>query len=301
MSQRNFNVAAPKLDELEKICESECDEMAVNYFKGLNYELAGNEPMMVEFYEKLRIYSAIPDFVLSFHPYYRTAKFAQRASECSKAIYYYRKALEFYDGIKPSQRLSSIVSYIIYDIATVYLYMHNYEESERFIQISRQYDETPNQQRDFVYAILCAVSGNIDKCSEIISELNPIFSSNCKAVTAAIFNGNDPHYCIVSQDRTSYKKFWDSFSKDELTIKNLIINGNCNGACAIITQKLTNILPFMKRSLECRLEFNDDYVTINCKNYWVKTLIEEYSALFAMKPKNLSYWRFVSVNDFESY
>lgn len=86
--------------------------------------MLGNESEMNEHYEKVRTSNFAFVFPLPFHPYYRTAKFAHKDSECSKAIFYYQKALEFYDGTAPDTKTKSAVSQIIYDIATIYLYMH---------------------------------------------------------------------------------------------------------------------------------------------------------------------------------
>lgn len=301
ISQRNFDLAIPKLDMLEKICDSEFDEITVYYFKGLNYEMLGNEAMMVEYYEKIKRATVTPNFILVFHPYYRTAKFAQRNSECSKSMYYYRKALEFYDGANPNPHVASITSHIVYDIATLCLYMHEYNECERFLKISYQYDKSQNQQRDYVKAILLAAQDKRNECIKVLQTLNPFLRENCQAMTNAIFSGSDPHYCIVHQDRSLYKDFWDSFLQDEITIKNMVIKGNIDEAQQNVSQKLTKALGFMKRTLDCRIEKRSENIVISCKNYWVKSLMEEHSALFAIKPEKLSSWEFVSVKDFEIF
>lgn len=301
ISQREFDLAMPKLDMLEKICTTELDEIAIYYFKGLNYEMLGNEAMMAEYYEKLRNTSVIPKFILTLHPYYRTAKFAQRDSECSKSMYYYRKALEFYDGANPNPHVASIASHIIYDIATLCLYMHEYNECEHFLKASYQYDKSQNQHRDYVKAILLATQDKRDDCIKVLKTLNPFLRENCQAMTNAIFNGSDPHYCIVSQDRSLYEDFWASFLQDEATIKNMVVNDNIEEAQQNVSKKLTKALGFMKRTLDCRIEKRDDNIVISCKNYRVKSLIEEYSALFAIKPEKLSNWEFVSVKEFEIF
>ena len=301
ISQREFESAMPKLDMLENICTTESDEIAVNYFKGLNYEMLGNEAKMSEYYEKLRNISVLPKFILTLHPYYRTAKFAQRESECSKAMYYYRKALDFYDGAKIDSHVANIASHIIYDMATLCLYMHEYTACERLLNTSYQYDKSQNQQRDYVKAVLLAVQGNRDGCNKFINSLNLFIKGNCQAITDAIFNGSDPHYCIVKQDRSLYEDFWTSFLQDEKTIKAMVVDDKIEEAQQIISQKLTKALDFMKRALDCRIDKESDNIVIRCKNYRVKTLIEEYSVLFAAKPEKLSNWKFVSVKEFENF
>ena len=301
ISQRNFDLAMPKLDMLEKICDNEFDKTAIYYFKGLNHEMLGNEDLMAEYYEHLKCASVMPQFVLAFHPYYRTAKFAQRDSECSKSMYYYRKALEFYDGANPDPYVAAIVSHIIYDVATLCLYMHEYDECERFLNASYQYDKSQNQQRDYVKTILLAVQDKETECIELLKTLSPFLRENCQAMVEAVFKGCDPHYCIVSQDRSSYEDFWTSFLEDEAIIKNLVVNDNIDEAEQVVSQMLTDVFGFMKRKLDCRIEKEAESIVVRCKNYRVKSLIEEHSALFAAKPENLSGWDFVSIKEFESF
>ena len=138
ISQRNFKKAASMLKILDDICFCEFDRAAVDYFTGLNYEMLEKEKKMTERYEKLLSSSVKIEVNLSFRPYYRTAKFAQRNSECSKAIYYYLKSLEFFDNAEATKQTSASSSQILYDIATVYMYMHEYDSAEHFLNLSVQ-------------------------------------------------------------------------------------------------------------------------------------------------------------------
>lgn len=301
ISQRNFNLAMPKLDFLEAICENDVDKTAVYYFKGLNHEMLGDEQRMTSYYEKLKCTADAPKFILAFHPYYRTAKFAQRASECSKSMYYYRKALEFYEGVHPDAHVASIASHILYDIATLCLYMHEYGECERLLHASYQYDSTQNNQREYMKAVLLAVQGKQDECNQILEKMHPFFRENCQATTAAILSRRDLHYCIVPQDRSLYEEFWASFLQDEKSISDLVQNDRTEEAQALFSQKLSNALTFVMRTLECRIETREKSIAIKCKNYRIKSLVEEYRALFALKPENLTGWTFMSVEEFEIF
>lgn len=301
ISNRRFEEAMPKLDLLESICASEFDEAAVHYFKGLNHEFMGNEESMTAYYEKL-LASEIPLRVpFSFHPYYRTAKFAQRDSECRRAVYYYRKALAFYDGIIPDAQISANVGQIIYDIATVYLYMHRYDECERFLNFSKTYLPQSHQQRDFVEAILYAAQGKVEASQQLLSALQPFFRSNCEPTVKAILSGTDPHYCIVPQNRRKYERFWTDFSQRLTEQEELQERGDAASAEAIVSELLTDAFPFMKRKLSCRIEMSEERFAVYCKDYYVKTLTVEYDMLFAGKPAELSAWTFVAVHDFENW
>lgn len=129
ISENECKKALGKLKIAESLCNNEHDEMAVNYFSGLCYELTKDLKKMEKYYSRLLCSDINFIFPLAFTPYYRTAKFAQRDSECTKAIYYYKKALEIYKDKKLSAEQSKIVSFIYYDLATVYLYCHEYEKS----------------------------------------------------------------------------------------------------------------------------------------------------------------------------
>jgi len=301
ISQRNFEKALPMLEVLEQICETEADEITVCYFKGLNYELLGRVPEMEACYERLRGFSQVPPFLLAFHPYYRTAKFAQRDSECSKSMYYYEKALEFYYGKPLDERGSSNASHIIYDIATLCLYRHDYEECDRFLKLSYQYDPSLNAQREYVKAVLCAIRGEKEECDRILSKMSPFLKEPCEAMVSAILSGRDPHYFAVAQDRSRYEEFWESFSAEARSLESLAEDGAMEEVCDLISQKLTKAMPFMQRSLACRMEPKGDRITVLCKNYRVRSLTAEHSALFARKPEGLSRWEFLSVEEFEDF
>lgn len=301
ISNRRFDAAMPKLDFLEAIAERSFDETAVNYFKGLNHEFMGDEENMTAYYEKVLASDVTLRVPFAFHPYYRTAKFAQRASECSKAVHYYRKALAFYDGIAPDPQMAQNAGQIIYDVATVYLYMHRYDECERFLQWSKTYFSQEHQQRDFVETILCAVQGRIEDCQRILEGLHPFFKNNCEPTVNAILAGLDPHYCVVPQKRRAYKRFWISVAARAAEMKGLLESGDAESAESIMSDLLTQALLFMKRQLDCRMEMNEGCVTVYCKDYCVKTLTAEYEILFSKQPAELDGWHFVSIREFEAY
>lgn len=301
ISQRQFDKAMPKLDMLEGMIANECDEAAIYYFKGLNHEMLGNSELMEEYYEKLGCLSSVPRFVLAFHPYYRTAKFAQRDSECSKSMYYYRKALDFYRDVELDAHTASVASHIIYDIATLCLYMHEYDQCEHFLEFSYKYDKSKNAQRDYVKAILLALQGKKEDCDNILNGLNLFLRENCQAMTEAIFNGTDLHYCAVVQERKQYKAFWTSFLNDANEFSQAAFDGNVAETEKNISLMLTRVFGFMKRQLECRIETVGETVVVKCKNYRVKTLIAEHKELFAMMPKELSGFAFFSVEEFECF
>lgn len=301
ISNRNFEGAMPKLDVLKDMCASDYDHAAVNYFTGLNYEMLGNESEMNKHYEKLKETDVSFVFPLPFHPYYRTAKFAQRDSECNKAISYYRKAVMIYDGMTPNKQINASVSHILYDIATVYLYMHNYSECERFLQLSVNYDSDVNSHRTYVTALLYAVRGEKDECRRLMSGLNDFLRENCEPMAEAILAGKDLHYCAVPQDRRGYADFWNYIVAHQTEIKSLVYGGKTDKAENIISDKLSSALAFMKRRIACKIEERDGVITVHCKNYYVKTLAAEYEALFAQKPDALNGWSFVSQDQLEKY
>ncbi len=301
ISERKFDIAMPKLKMLESICVTEYDRAAINYFIGLNYEMMGNENKMNEYYENLKSSCITFVFPFVFHPYYRIAKFAQRDMEFGKAVFYYQKALSFYEDLTPDAKMKSSVSQIIYDIATIYICMHEYEEAEKLLEISKSYDDSENQHRTYVTAILYAAQGRVNDSRALLNELNPFLRGNCEPMVNAIFSGTDLHYCVVNQDQSGYLDFWNDIISKKNNIEELIAGKNTLDAQKIISESLSKTLSFMKRQIACQVEPSNNVITVYCKNYHVKTLIAEYDALFSIKPKELNDWNFVSVKEFEKY
>lgn len=96
ISNRDFDGGLPRLLMLKEFCFDDFDCFVLTYFIGLCYEFLENEEQMSKYYDKMLTYDFDFRFITAFHPYYRTAKFAQRKSENEKALYYYNKALELY-------------------------------------------------------------------------------------------------------------------------------------------------------------------------------------------------------------
>lgn len=297
ISQRNYEAAKPQLDMLETICDNAFDETALWYFKGLNFECNGDEPSMEEYYEKVRLSGIELTVSLAFSPYYRSAKLAQKASKCKKAVYYFSKALEFYEGRTITAAKAKSVSQMLYDAATVFLYMHNYDECERFLDLSRRYDNSQNQQRDYVTATLYAVRGKEKECNSLIENLSGTLQPSCLNITQAILKGTDLHYCEVPQDRDCYQTFWLGFEENEEIIRNLVLTGDTDSASRVLSNVLTEVFEYVNRPVECKIEANGGTITVKCKNYYIKTLAEEQKALFSQMPTRFLNWKFVTVEE----
>ena len=299
ISKRDFVGAMPKLNILESIAVSDFDRTVVNYFIGLNYELLENEEKMNEYYQKVRASDISLSFPLPFHPYYRTAKFAQRASECAKSIFYYQEALSFYDGMIPDKKSNASVSQIIYDIATVHLYMHKYDECEKFLALSQKYDSKENPHRSYVTAILYAIQGKQQECQKLLKNMNAFLKANCEPMVEAILAGRDLHYCAVPQNRDRYSEFWDYVVLNKQEFEEKMQRGEVAAVQTLIANQLSETFAFMKKSLDCLVELKGGLISVYCKNYCVKTLMAEHEFLFLQKPQVLENWEFISVDQFQ--
>ncbi len=218
ISQKRFKQAMPKLELLYDLCRHEFDIAATHYFTGLNYEFLGDETNMSAHYEELRTSDVKVEIPLLFHPYYRTAKMAQKDAECSKAIYYYGKALEFFYDAEPTAQNTDTASYIIYDMATAYMYMHEYEHAARCLELSHEYSKAQNQHRDYVCAILHAIHGRKAECRALLTGMSELLRQNCQLKTSAILSGADPHYCVVPQNRSRYALFFNIDTEQRKTV-----------------------------------------------------------------------------------
>jgi len=300
ISSRNFEAAIPKLDLLENFCFFDFDTAVLCYYKGLNYELMEDESKMTECYERLRELNVALPFPLVFHPYYRIAKLSHKSAECNKAYHYYRKALEFYDGCFADERIASTVSQITFELANVCLYKHDYDGCEHFLNVSQEYDSSPNMQRSYITAILRAIQGQGDTARKLACDMPPLLKSNCAPLVEAILAKKEPHYFAIPQNREMYSDFWNTFVKNASKLEKLAKN-NTEEAEAAISNQLTKALPFMKRVLACRIEHNECHITVKCKTYCVKSLQSEYIVLFSTKPESLANWSFVAVDELESH
>ena len=186
ISKRDFQGGLTILLMLENVCVSDFDCFATSYFIGLCYEFLENEEQMNKYYEKMAEYDEDVSFLVAFHPYYRTAKFAQRKSENEKALKYYRKALGFYsdneaDGVKREN-----MGQICYDMGTVSLSCHDNAKAWKCIEKSINYSPAENPQRNYVMAILCATKGRMDEARELVDGLPDYLKINCQQIISSI-------------------------------------------------------------------------------------------------------------------
>jgi tetratricopeptide (TPR) repeat protein len=186
ISSRNFNGGLSILLMLEQFCFNDFDNFALSYFTGLCYEFLENEEEMNKYYDKMLEYYFDFEFIIGFHPYYRTAKFAQRKSENIKALNYYNKAFELYcDDETDAVKLQNM-GQICYDIGTVYLSCQDYDKSHQFLDMSCKYSPADNPQRNYVLAILFAVEGKREEAKKIVDSLPDYLKANCQQIVSSI-------------------------------------------------------------------------------------------------------------------
>lgn len=186
ISKRDYNGGLEILGRLEGFCLCEADSFTLNYFIGLCYELIGNEEQMKEYYEKIREQNVDYSFVIVFHPYYRTAKFAGRRSENEKSLYYYKKAMDFYSGQETSEDKRKNIGQLYYEMATVCLSCKDYKKSRQFIERSCEYSPEEHHHRNYVTAILCAVEGNRAEAEKIVNNLPDYLKKECQRLISSV-------------------------------------------------------------------------------------------------------------------
>lgn len=186
ISSRNFNGGLSILLMLEQFCFNDFDNFALSYFTGLCYEFLENEEEMNKYYDKMLEYDFDFEFIIGFHPYYRTAKFAQRKSENTKALNYYNKAFELYCDDETNAVKLQNMGQICYDIGTVYLSCQDYVKSHQFLDMSCKYSPADNPQRNYVLAILFAVEGKRDEAKKIVDSLPDYLKANCQQIVSSI-------------------------------------------------------------------------------------------------------------------
>lgn len=186
ISKRDFYGGLSILLLLEQICADAFDWFALSYFTGLCYEFLENEEQMNKYYGKMLEYDFDLRVIIGFHPYYRTAKFAQRKSENTKALNYYSKALELYSGDETDAVKLVNLGQICFDMATVWLSCKEFEKSREFLERSCSFSPEENPQRNYVAAILCAVEGKRDEAKKLVDSLPDFLKADCERIVASI-------------------------------------------------------------------------------------------------------------------
>lgn len=74
---------------------------------------------MTEYYDKMLEYDVDFSFNTAFHPYYRTAKLAQKSGEFNKALFYYNKALQLINYAHLNDKKSKVLAQINQDIQNI--------------------------------------------------------------------------------------------------------------------------------------------------------------------------------------
>ncbi len=301
ISQRRFNETIPQLELLNNFCFNDFDTVALNYFTGLNYEFMGNEEKMTKHYNQMHDCNVEFSFNIAFQPYYRTAKLAQKQSECTKALFYYNQAASFCSSDTVDFKAKKVLGQIYYDIATVYTYMHDFDKANDALDISYKYDSQPNEQRDYVAVLLYSLCKNDEKAEPLISNMSPFLKNRCRNMVSSIKKEEDPHYFVIEQDKAYIEKFWKNLSKKKKNIQKLISNDEYQKAEDLVSEILTATFPFMNRKLECKIKKDCCKTYIRIKNYYVKTYCNELAHLFTLKNDNFTDWEFISINEFESF
>ncbi len=298
ISGRKFEEAIPLLESAAQICTEDSDRAAVNTFLGMAYERLGDTEKMEECYELARASGARLEMVTQLHPYYYTAKMAQREMTFGKAVYYYQKALEFYDGQSPTGQAAETVSYIMYDLATIFVTTHRYDDCERFLKLSKSYSAAENQQRDYVYAILMAVLGKKEKSLSTLERLTPLLRDHGLPMAKAILEKRDPHYCVCPQDRSAYGGFIGFLKNNRKRIYSDACRGDTESIEKELGRMLTEAMPFMRKKLDCRVSVGNGVMTVRCRNYYVRSLAAEHEYLLGEANKLSDMWDFVSVSEY---
>jgi tetratricopeptide (TPR) repeat protein len=298
ITEKNTASALEMLGQLMKLCDTDWDRATVSYFSGLCCEIAGDAKGAERFYDELVSASVNFSFPNTFQPYYRTAKLSQQGSECTKAINYYKKVLSFYENAEPTANNKRQASQIIYDIATVCLYSHQYALAQSYLELSREYCADINWQREYVQAILYALGGKTEQCSVLTASMPELLKQSCVNIISAIESRSELHYFVVEQNRDTYDKFWLKFSREEKRLLALVREGKTEEAECIVSVLLTQAMPFARRTLECKIEECNGKIIVKCKNYHIKTLISEYEFLFSNSSAEILDFCFVSVSEF---
>ena len=300
LSRQDTSGALVILTELGALTEGETDMRALEYFTGLCCEMSGDSESAEEHYTKMAECGGNTKFALPFHPYYRTAKFAQRDSEPRKAEYYFKKAMALYEGYPIEGEVAVSVSMILYDIATLRIFMHDYSEGERLLSLSEKMLPGFNPQREYLKAILLAVKDDGDGAYRIRDMLKEPFKKSITEFIEQILDGRHLHYCESERSRSGYKKFLKTLSDKSGDIARMISEEQTAEIEDLIDGMLTKCFSYMSFSFKkCRAVIENGDLTVYLKTGCSRTLMREYTALLEGKTKELGFINLRVVEYFE--
>lgn len=294
LSNRNFSQALPKLQQLQKYCETDADKTAWLFFMGLFCELTGRQDQMVQMYTYANEYGH--KFYL---PYMKVAKFYLEGHLYDKAEENYRAAIECFNGTGLDARDKLLLGSAYTNLASCLAMMHRLEEAEDALGTSRSlYPNAPG--RAALEALLLALRGEKTQVDAVLAQLkeyDPAAWESVKESTDKIFAGTDPLFFPAALDDSKIAAFWEWFSGYSSELKQKLDGEEYEEALSPVAAMLLETFPFLEEEPYIALGKNEEGYVLELRDLYAVGIMDAYQKLLQVCPEDVkSRWQFVVVH-----
>ncbi len=283
-----------KLERLEKFCETDADLAAWHFFKGLCFDLAGEEEAM------LMEYMDAGEFGHNFYlPYMKCATHAYQGALYEPAETDFRKAIECLEADQLDEQKITHLAYAYFNLSSTLLMMHRTSEAEEMMRKSEQI-QANLPGRKAAEAILCAVKGDEARAKAalvIVETEEVVVAKATREAVEKILNGTHPHYNELEVDMSAVEAFWDWFIVNQKIMRRMIDREEMEEVLTMIQEALTPLLPFLDREIEIGMYVEEEECHIDLAVSFMVALNHTYTILLENRPKQVdSYWQFEIVH-----
>ena len=291
ISSNNLAQALPKLQGLQKFCETEADKAALLFCMALYSEVAGSQEQMLAYYNAAN--QCGHNFYL---PYLKVGKFFLNGRMYQEAEENIRKAINCFEATGLSKQDALILSSAHTNLASCLTMTHRYDEAEAALATSRSlYPDAPG--RAAPEAALYAIRGNAEQvaaCIEVLKAENEDIAAAVKESTDKILAGTDPVFFPVPVEEEKMAAFWKWYATYEAELKEKLDAEQYDDGLTPIAKELLATFPFLEEIPNVGLGKNAAGYVLELKDYYAVGIVDAYEKLLARCPAEIKEkWQFV--------
>ena len=291
ISTKNLAQALPKLQAMEKFCETEADKAALLFCTGVYAEAAGSVEQMLAYYNAAN--QCGHRFYL---PYLKVGQFYLNGRMYQEAEEQIRKAIGCFDAEGLGKQEKLILGSAYTNLASCLTMTHRYDEAEAALENSRAlYPDAPG--RAAPEAALHAIRGNAEQvaaCIEILKAENEAVANAVRESTDKILAGTDPVFFTVPVDGEKMAAFWNWYASYETELKEKLDAEQYDEGLTPIAKELLATFPFLEEIPNVGLGKNAAGYVLELKDYYAVGIVDAYEKLLAICPAEIKEkWQFV--------
>ena len=291
ISTRNLAQALPKLQGLQKYCETEADKAALLFCMALYSEMAGDAQQMLGYY------NAANQCGHQFYmPYLKVGQFFLNNRMYQEAEENIRKAIGCFAATGLSKQDTLVLGSAYTNLASCLTMTHRYDEAEAALVTSRSlYPDAPG--RAAPEAALHAIRGNAQQvaaCIETLKAENEAVANAVKESTDKILAGTDPVFFPVPVEEEKMAAFWTWYASYEAELKEKLDGEQYDEGLTPVAKELLHTFPFLEDIPNVGLGKNSNGYVLELKDYYAVGIVDAYEKLLAICPQSIQdRWQFV--------